>query len=61
MYKLYFTRQAKKDADLINKSNLKNKVEGLLRLISENPYSYPPEFEVLKGDLTGAISRRINK
>lgn len=61
MYKLYYTNRAKKDAQLIKTSNLKDKVEELLTLISENPYGYPPEFEFLKGDLKGAISRRINK
>jgi toxin YoeB len=40
---------------------LKEKVEQLLALIQQDPYVYPPEFEILKGDLKGAISRRINK
>ncbi|HBA66162.1 MAG TPA: Txe/YoeB family addiction module toxin, partial [Methylococcaceae bacterium] len=30
-------------------------------LITQDPCAYPPEFEFLKGDLKGAISRRINK
>jgi len=61
MYQLYYTNRAKKDAQLIKASNLKHKVEELLKLIAEDPYIYPPEFEFLKGDLKGAISRRINK
>ena len=61
MYKLYFTNRAKKDAQLIKASNLKSKAEELLSLIAQDPYAYPPEFEFLKGDLKGAISRRINK
>ncbi len=61
MYKLYYTIRAKKDAPLIKASNLKSKAEALLRLIAQNPYAYPPEFEFLKGELKGAISRRINK
>lgn len=61
MYQLYYTSRAKKDAKLIKASNLKDKVEELLHLIIEDPYGYPPEFEFLKGDLKGAISRRINK
>ncbi|MGZ8221583.1 MAG: Txe/YoeB family addiction module toxin [Methylobacter sp.] len=61
MYKLYYTNRAKKDAQLIKTSHLKSKVEGLLNLIAQDPYSYPPEFEFLKGDLKNAISRRINK
>ena len=61
MYQLYFTHRAKKDAQLIKTSNLKAKVEELLDLIVQDPYCYPPEFEILKGDFHGAISRRINK
>jgi toxin YoeB len=61
MYKLYYTNRAKKDALLIKSSNLNEKVKALLDLIAQDPYVYPPEFEFLKGDLKGAISRRINK
>jgi Txe/YoeB family toxin of toxin-antitoxin system len=61
MYKLYYTNRAKKDAQLIKASNLKDKVDVLLDIIAQDPYAYPPEFEFLKGDLKGAISRRINK
>ena len=61
MYKLYYTNRPKKDAQLIKASNLKSKAEELLNLIAQDPYAYPPEFEFLKGDLKGAISRRINK
>ncbi|WP_029646683.1 Txe/YoeB family addiction module toxin [Methylomicrobium lacus] len=61
MYQLFFTNRAKKDAQLIKASNLKHKVEELLKLISKDPYAYPPEFEFLKGEFKGAISRRINK
>lgn len=61
MYKLYFTKRAQRDAKLITTSHLKDKVEELLAIITTNPYAYPPEFEILKGDLKGAISRRINQ
>ena len=61
MYQLYFTRRAQKDSELIKKSNLKEIVQHLLDLVVTDPFSYPPAFEVLKGDLKGAISRRINK
>jgi toxin YoeB len=61
MYKIYYTNRAKKDAQLIKSSNLNDKVKVLLDLIAQDPYIYPPEFEFLKGDLKGAISRRINK
>jgi Txe/YoeB family toxin of toxin-antitoxin system len=37
------------------------RTEKLINLISERPLQYPPEFEYLKGDMKGLISRRINK
>lgn len=33
----------------------------LLKIISQNPYTFPPSFEILTGNLKGFISRRINK
>ena len=32
----------------------------MLEIIEENPFQPPPPFEKLVGDLSGAISRRIN-
>jgi toxin YoeB len=61
MYRLYFTKRAQRDAKLITSSNLREKVEELLVMIAKEPYAYPPGFEILKGDLQGAVSRRINK
>ena len=52
---------AQKDAKKIQSSGLKDKTLKLINLISEDPLQYPPEFEYLKGDLKGLISRRINK
>ncbi|MGI0482479.1 Txe/YoeB family addiction module toxin [Geminocystis sp. CENA526] len=33
----------------------------LMEIIRNDPYQYPPEYELLKGDMKGLISRRINK
>jgi Txe/YoeB family toxin of toxin-antitoxin system len=60
MYKLYFTKQAQKDALKIKKSGLKSQVEKLLSILEKNPLKSPPPFEKLLGDLEGAYSRRIN-
>lgn len=60
MWNIYYTRQAQKDARKLASSGLKNKAEALLRVISENPYQNPPPYEQLVGDLSGALSRRIN-
>ena len=60
MWDIYYTKQAQKDARKLASSGLKNKAEELLRIISENPYQNPPPYEKLVGDLSGALSRRIN-
>lgn len=58
-FKLYFTKVAQKDAKKIKEARIKNKVEVLLKLISEKPFQTPPPCEKLIGDLAGAYSRRI--
>ncbi len=60
-YELFFTKRAQKDALKLAESNLKEKAKELLSIISKDPLKYPPDFEYLKGDLAGTISRRINK
>ena len=59
-WKLYYTKQAQKDARKLASSGLKNKVQELLQVIESNPYQNPPPYEKLVGDLSGAYSRRIN-
>ena len=59
-WELYFTRQARKDARKLTSAGLKQRAEGLLDIIRDNPYRNPPPYEKLTGDLTGAYSRRIN-
>ena len=60
IWRLVYTKQARKDAKKIASSGLKEQTEKLLNTISLNPYQTPPPFEKLVGDLSGAISRRIN-
>ena len=57
---LRYTKQAQKDAKKLASSGLKPKAKALLALIEEDPWKVPPSFERLVGDLSGAISRRIN-
>jgi toxin YoeB len=57
---LVFTRQAQKDAKKISHSGLKPQAERLLEILKENPFTNPPPYEKLVGDLSGAYSRRIN-
>ncbi len=59
-WRLIYTKQAQKDAKKLASSGLKEKAQGLLRVIEQNPYQNPPPFEKLVGDLSGAYSRRIN-
>lgn len=61
MYKIIFMTQAQKDAKKLSSSRLKQKTLKLIEIITHNPYQYPPEYELLKGDMKGLISRRINK
>jgi Txe/YoeB family toxin of toxin-antitoxin system len=59
-WKIVFTKQAQKDAKKISASNLKTQTQRLLDILAINPFQNPPPFEKLVGDLSGAISRRIN-
>jgi toxin YoeB len=57
---LVFTKQAQKDAKKIAQSGLKTQASRLLDILREDPYQNPPPYEKLVGDLSGALSRRIN-
>ena len=57
---IVFTKQAQKDAKKIAASNLKTQTQRLLDILGGNPFQKPPPYEKLVGDLSGAISRRIN-
>jgi len=59
-WRVVFTRQAQKDAMKLAASGLRPKAEELLALLAEDPFSRPPPYEKLVGDLAGACSRRIN-
>jgi len=59
-YRLYFTRQAQKDAKRLTAAGLRKSAEKLLRILERNPFQANPPFEKLLGDLSGAFSRRIN-
>jgi Txe/YoeB family toxin of toxin-antitoxin system len=59
-WQIVFTKQAQKDAKKLSSAGLKPKAEELLELLTRNPYTNPPPYEKLVGDLNGAYSRRIN-
>ena len=60
MWKLVFTKQAKRDAGKLSLSGLKPQAEQLLTILKENLFQTPPPYEKLVGDLAGTCSRRIN-
>ena len=59
-WRLVFTKQAQKDAKKIAQAGLKSQTSRLLDILRNDPYQYPPAYEKLVGDLSGAFSRRIN-
>jgi len=60
MWRVVFTKRARKDAEKLSAAGLRSMAEKLLDILRENPYQTPPPYEKLIGDLTGAYSRRIN-
>lgn len=59
-WRIVFTKAAQKDAKKLSRSGLKSKAQALLEVLKINPFQNPPPYEKLVGDLTGALSRRIN-
>ncbi len=59
-YQLAFTTRARKDARKLARSGLQTRAQRLLEVVQENPFSNPPPYEKLVGDLNGCYSRRIN-
>ena len=60
MYLIMYSKRAKTDIAKLKAAGLDKKAKSLIDLLRENPYQSPPTFEKLKGDLSGALSRRIN-
>jgi toxin YoeB len=59
-YRLFFTKQAQKDARKTGQAGLRTQAEKLLQVLQRDPFSRHPPYEKLLGDLSGAFSRRIN-
>lgn len=60
LWRVVYTRHARKDAKKLSGAGLRPKAEYLLSLLREDPFRSPPPYEELLGDLRGALSRRIN-
>ncbi len=59
-WRLLYTKQARKDARKLAVAGLRPRAEELLAVLEDDPLRSPPPFEKLVGDLSGALSRRIN-
>jgi Txe/YoeB family toxin of toxin-antitoxin system len=59
-WQIILSRQAVKDAKKIAQAGLKPQAEKLLQVLTENPYTTPPPYEKLVGNLQGFYSRRIS-
>lgn len=60
MWTIKYSKYAVKDAQKIEKCNLKQTVQNLIAILKNNPFQNPPPYEKLIGDLSGKYSRRIN-
>ncbi|WP_346016029.1 Txe/YoeB family addiction module toxin [Corynebacterium auriscanis] len=59
-WQLVFSKAAQKDARKLRDSGLKPKTQKLLAIVQDDPFTSPPRFEKLVGDLSACYSRRIN-
>jgi toxin YoeB len=59
-WQLLFSKAAHKDGAKLKSANLRSKADEILDLIEKNPFTTPPPYEKLVGDLDGFYSRRIN-
>ena len=57
---LYFSKDAKKDAEKLKRSGLRKKADALLDILEKDPFTAYPPYEKLVGELDGFYSRRIN-
>lgn len=61
-YKIVLTKQAEKDKEkLANIPALKKNAQEIIKLLMNNPFTTPPTYEQLQGDLKGTYSRRLNR
>jgi len=56
-----FTKPAQKDSKIALKSQHKDKINYLLRIIKKNPFQNPPPYEKLQPPRDNKYSRKINK
>jgi len=57
---LYFSRDSRKDAIKLKRAKLQAKADAILDVLEKDPFTTPPLYEKLVGELDGFYSRRIN-
>ena len=60
MYSIVYTKKVLKDIPKLKEAGLSDNAKKLIDIIRNNPYQNPPPYEKLKGELSGAYSRRIH-
>ena len=59
-YKIVYTKDAQKDIPKLKAAHLDVQARVLIEVLKKNPFTAPPPYEKLLGNLDGAYSRRIN-
>ena len=59
-WSVVLSRQAVKDIKKIKRAGLAVKTRELLQVLEADPFTNPPRYEMLVGNLKGFYSRRIN-
>jgi toxin YoeB len=59
-WSVILSRQATKDVEKLKRAGLADSAKELLYLLAADPFSTPPRYEKLVGNLQGFYSRRIN-
>lgn len=59
-YKIVYTKDAQKDIPKLKAAYLDVKACALIEVLKKNPFTTPPPYEKVLGNLDGAYLRRIN-
>lgn len=60
-YVIKMYKAAVRDYEELKRKGMKGKADGILTLLSENPFKTPPKYEELSGQYKGVYSRRLNR
>jgi toxin YoeB len=60
VWEVILSKKAQEDLDKLKEIGLFENVKKLIKILRENPFTSPPYYEKLVGNLKGCYSRRIN-